>query len=331
VIQSVRIQRVGQPAHRSEILGRMSQTLKERGFFWWLNEPTLPAHSQQTAVPAQLTISSDGQIALEVEGSLCRNDEYRDWFEPRILPSSRRLVGELLESHEYVLLEGLERTDLGLLAELPQRQSFSIEQCTRRDSLFPDDYTQEGFLELLIDMDGFEDWLDLDSILVSTEYEGKGDVQVQVSYKAHEFVSPCLDGTISIKSMTTGADFLGYFATHPQRDVHFKQTYDIAFRPGKLSDLYTLRYVYTKLEEFIALLTGFYRRLNWPILVRNETPFETWNTFYFGRGTSPGESINNISFGFPSPVFVINSENYFKSGKGRVRLSEQVITYMYRR
>ena len=204
-----------------------------------------------------------------------------------------------MESHDYVLLEGLERTDLALPGDSPQRQTFSVEQCTRRNSPFLDNYRQEEFRELRVDMDGFEDWLDLDSILVSAERRQKDHVQVNVSYKEYEFVSPVLDGTMSINSMTMGADLLGYFATHPQRDVHFRQKYDLTFRPGRLSDLATLRYVYTTIEEFIALLTGFYHRLNWPILVRDEQPFETWNTFYFYRGSSSGRSINGYFFWVP--------------------------------
>src|SRR5260370_38117714 len=90
----------------------MANILEQRGFFWWLNEPDLPAHSKETSVPALLTITDDGQIALDVDGSLCRKDECREWTKPRTFPASRRIAGQLALPVEYVLIEGLRRTDL---------------------------------------------------------------------------------------------------------------------------------------------------------------------------------------------------------------------------
>jgi hypothetical protein len=54
------------------------ETLKERGFFRWVNEPDLPAKSQETSVPGLLTIRDDGQITLETDGSLSLKDEYQN-------------------------------------------------------------------------------------------------------------------------------------------------------------------------------------------------------------------------------------------------------------
>jgi hypothetical protein len=277
----------------------MANIVEQRGFFWWLNEPDTPAHSKETSIPALLTITDEGQITLDVDGSLCANDEYRDWTKPRPLPASRRVVGQLASDGGYILLEGLERTDLVLSDEQPQQQTLAAELCTRRNTPFPNNYRQEEFTELRIEMVGLEDWLELDSIIVGDEDTHDNDVQVQVSYKNHQLNYPVLGGTISIESLTTGAHFVGYCSTHPCRDAHFQQTYYIVFKPESLCDLPTLRYMYTQLEEFIALLTGFYHRLTWPILVRKEEPFETWNTMYFYRGAPSAQPINRHFFWIP--------------------------------
>jgi len=277
----------------------MANILEQRGFFWWFNEPDLPAHSKETSVPALLTITDEGQITLDVDGSLCGNDEYHDWTKPRALPSSRRIVGQLASAGEYVLLEGLERTDFSLSDESPQQQTLTAELCTRRDSPFPTNYNQENFLELRIEMTGLEDWLELDSILVGPECTHDATVQVQVSYKEHKLNYPALGGTISIESITTGADVLSYFSTHPRRDAHFQQTYYLIFRPEALSDLSALRYTYIKLEEFISLLLGSYQRLTWPILVCKEESFDTWNTLYFYKGAPSAQPINRHFFWVP--------------------------------
>ncbi len=113
----------------------MVEIVKERGFFWWFNEPNLPANSEGTSVPALLTITDDGQITLDADGALCLNDEYQDWFKPRTFPESRRIAGRLASSGKYVLLEGLERTDISFPDESPQQQQFGAQLCVRRDSL----------------------------------------------------------------------------------------------------------------------------------------------------------------------------------------------------
>ena len=271
----------------------MADILEERGFFWWLNGPNLPVHSKETSLSALLTITDEGQITLDVDGSLCGKDEYRDWTERRIFPASKRIVGRLASPGEYVLLEGLERTDFSVSDESVRQQRFTAELCTRRNSPFSSNYGQEEFLELRIEMTGLEDWLELDSVLVGPEYTDGDAVQVQVSYKNYQLDYPTLGGTVSIESVTTGADFLSFFSTHPRRDVQFQQSYYLVFRSEAPSDLSALRHTYNKLEEFFALLLGSYHRFTWPIFVRKEEPFDTWNTLYFYRGAPSAQQVNH--------------------------------------
>jgi hypothetical protein len=197
----------------------MANVLEERGLFWWFNEPDRQSHSKETSLPGLLTITDEGQITLHVDGALCGKDEYRNWTEPRTFPASRSISGQLASPGEYILLEGLERTDFSVSDESPQQQEFAAQLCTRRDSSFLDDYSQEDFLELRIEMTGLEDWLELDSILVGPAYTENDAVQVRVSYKEHQFNFPTLGGTISIESITTGAlrlIFAGFFGIVPK-------------------------------------------------------------------------------------------------------------------
>ena len=277
----------------------MAEILRDRGFFWWFNEPDFPANSKETSVPALLTIAEDGQITLDADGSLCLKDEYQNWAKPRTLPESRRIAGRLASNGEYVLLEGLERTDYSLSDESPQQQQFGAQMCARRDSLFPETYGRDNFIELRIELTGFEDWLGLESIVVDREYSESGEVQVRVSYKEWEFKYPTLGGSISIESVTTGAPFLGLGSKYPTRDAQFRQHYYLVFRPDSLSDISNLRYTYTKLEELLALLVGTYSRLAWPILVSKEEPFDAWNTLHFYRGTPSDHPINRYSIWVP--------------------------------
>src|SRR5271168_3869844 len=102
----------------------MTEILKERGFFWWFNEPYRPANSKETSVPALLTIADDGQISLETDGALCSSDECSNWGKDRTFTESNRIAGWLASSGKYVLLAGLERTDFSFADESPQQQKF---------------------------------------------------------------------------------------------------------------------------------------------------------------------------------------------------------------
>src|SRR5437879_555286 len=115
----------------------MANILEQRGFFWWFNEPNLPAHSKETSIPGLLTVTDDGQTTLQTDGPLCGNDEHADWLKPRSFPSSRRIVGLLATPGDYVLLEGLERIDFSSSDEAPQMQEFTVESCTKRQFAFP--------------------------------------------------------------------------------------------------------------------------------------------------------------------------------------------------
>jgi hypothetical protein len=275
----------------------MTEILRERGFFWWFNEPNLSANSKETSVPALLTVTDDGQITLETDGALCSVDEHRDWSKPGTFPESKRIAGRLASRGEHVLLEGLERTDFSFIHELPQQQEFSAQLCVRRDAPFPETYEHENFVELRVELTGFEDWLELESIVVDREYSEGNEVRVRLSYKEWQLKYATSGGSVSIESITTGA--LPFGSKHPTRDAQFRQHYYLIFRPDSPTDVSTLRYTYTKLEELLALLIGSYNRLSWPILVSKEEPFDAWNTLHFYRGAPSAHPINRYSIWVP--------------------------------
>src|SRR6185437_4110948 len=288
----------------------MADVLKERGFFWWFNEPGRPSSSKETSIPALLTVADDGQITLETDGALCFDDEHADWFKPRVFPSSERIVGLLASNGKYVLLEGLERTDFSFRDESLQQQKFSAQLCRHRDTLFPDIYSQRNFDELRIELNGFEDWLELDSIVVGYGYPENEETHVQVSYKEQAFSYPTLGGKISIESITTGGHIPG-LGSHPTRDAQFKQHYYLIFRPDIPGDVSSLRNTYTRLEELLALFIGSYNRLPWPILVSKEEPCDSWDVVYFYRG-APSAPINRYSIWVSFPRIKDTFGNLFR-------------------
>lgn len=272
----------------------MAEVIKKRGFFWWFNEPEAPTNSQETSVPGLLTITEGGQIDLETDGALCQKDEYQDWSKPQTLPEQRRIVGRLPSSGKYVLLEGLERTDFSLPDETPQQQRFNAQLCVQRGTPFPVNYGRDGFIELRIELTGFEDWLGLESIVVDRENSEGNEVHVRVSYKEWQLEYPTPGGILSIDSITTGAPIFTIWK-HPAAEAQFRQYYYLVFRPDRPRDVNSLRYTYTKLEELLALLIGKYIRFAPPILVSKEDPCDAWNTFYFYRDAQSSRPVKRYS------------------------------------
>jgi hypothetical protein len=270
----------------------MANILEQRGLFWWFNESDLPARSKEAAVPGLLTITDDGRTTLQTDGPLCGNDEHTDWTKPRSFPPSRRIAGLLDTPGDYVLLEDLERTDFSFSDEAPQSQEFTAEYCTKRQFAFPNDYEQGQFTELRVEMTGLEEWLDLDSIVVSgQDADDDNTVRVQVSYKEHRISFPVLGGMLLVESLTTGSS-LFRLTDHPRRSAEFKQYLYIIFRPDTPANRQQMQYTFTKIEELLALLLGTYYRLVWPTFVRKEEPFDSWVTIYSQRNAPTSRPLN---------------------------------------
>jgi hypothetical protein len=264
----------------------LANAIEQRGFFWWFNEPARPANSKQSSVPGLLTVTQTGQVTLDLDGALAEDGEHADWSKPRSFGRSR-IVGLLDTPGDYALLEGLERTDFSIAGDdSPKKQSFSANMCTRREFPFPDDYEQEGFIELRIDLKGLEEWLNLDSIVVETDYGYEDGARKTVTYTNHDISFPIPGGTISIESLTTGGDFLFFGRDRAVRDVKFEQHFCIHYRPDEPSDLSHLQYVFAKVEEFMALLLGLYFRFERPTFIRKEEPLDGWMTIY-SHGPAP--------------------------------------------
>ena len=274
----------------------MANAIEQRGFFWWFNEPTRQANSKQSSVPGLLTVTQTGQVTFDVDGALAEDGEHADWSRPRSFGSSR-IVGLLDTPGDYVLLEGVERTDFSLAGEdSPKKQSFSAKTCTRRGFPFPDDYEQHGFIELRIDMKGLEEWLNLDSIVIETDYGYEDGERRTVTYTDHKIGFAIPGGTIAIESLTTGGNFFFYGHDRPVRDVTFEQSFYICYRPNEPSGLSHLQYVFTKIEEFIALMLGSYFRFERPTFIRKEEPFDGLMTVYSHGPAPTSETPNRYQF-----------------------------------
>jgi hypothetical protein len=297
-------------------------TLQERGFFWWFEEHGTVANSKPPSVPGLLTISDEGSISLETEGALSEEMVRPDWREPWII--SGRVTGQLASSSKWILLDELERTDFPVPPDSPQKQSFSAKICIQRDSEFPVKTCQEEAIALRIEMEGFEDWLRLGSILVERDYDtDEGVRRAELSYTEHEIQSETTEGVLSVESITTGLPFY-FLGKHPESDLRIKQNFYLVFTPKHADSWVSLRYTFTLLEDFLALLLGSHNRLSWPIVISKEDSVDAWNSIYFDRGIPPTREINPYSIWIPfheiakriGPLFSAWQSGHQKYGPG---------------
>ena len=275
----------------------MANVIEERGLFWWFKQADGQTNTKETSVSGALTITEEGHITLVLDGSLwyAQPPDPLPWGEPRPLPPHKWVTGLLASAGEigqnggHVLLCRLERTELPLEGE-PQSYAASI--CITSDSPFSDGFDLANFDQLRIELLGLEDWLNLDSIHVEFEAIREDDVEVTVRYKNHRFLYDKPDASISIESLTLGAPFFS-FSDLPQRAASFRQTYYLIYTTSATSTFDSLRYTFSQIEEFFALLLGSYFRLDWPTMVQRRDEFEPWYRTYYLRGRPSEFKVNH--------------------------------------
>jgi ApeA N-terminal domain 1 len=270
----------------------MATVLKQRGFFWWLNESRGGTNSKETSVPGLLTISEEGHVQLDLDGALWYEDPSRMRFgQPQVVPKGKLITGRLSESadgHHHVVLYKLHRTDFAIaIDEGPHPESYEAELCFATDSPYDVDFSFDSFNQLRVELVGLEEWLNLDSILQRTGGCNDGDVEIRVTYRDREFAFGSEDGTIAIVSRTLGTDVLQLQPDVPVRLLTFKQGFFLTYTPGSNAVADSLLENFLRLEELLSLLLGSYFRLDWPTLIRRGDSFSSWYRVYSYRGTVP--------------------------------------------
>lgn len=287
----------------------MANIVEQRGVFWWLNAPNGKTNSQETAVPGLLTISAEGHIKLSLYGALwfAEHPAAPRWGESRPLARGTRITGRLRSDDAdevHALLDGLERTDFSIVDEMTRPQDYDAKICVTNSSSFSADFNFNDFHHLQVELIGLEEWLNLNSIQTETVDNIEGEVEVRVNYKNHKFPYDIPSGKLSLESITSGASLFGF----PRGSVTFAQTNWLTWTPTSGSDLDSLRYDFTRIEEFFALLLGAYFQLDWPRLVKIGNDGELWYRLYFFRGSVPEFK--------PNPYFLWASFNDLRESFG---------------
>ncbi len=289
----------------------MANALDRRGIFWWFQATNKQTSSLETGIPGHLTISEEGHIRLQLDGPLWFEDPKPSlrWDSSRWLSDECKIAGQLIdEDKPYVLLLRLFRTDFSLAADKPIRQSYEADQCLATDTTFPQNFDLERFQALRIDLAGLEEWLQLDSIQVESEFPSGDRTEAKVSYKNHKFTYETPTASVIVENLILGMP-LFFLSNGAMREINIHQTNWLIYRPKALSIMTHLDTAFVRMEEFIALLLGRYFRLDWPYFVCTNDNIESWYRFYSLRGAR-GEQLSWSIFlwtSFPSLQDVFGS------------------------
>lgn len=265
----------------------MGNVVDERGVFWWFQEAHGNTASLEASVPGRLTISEEGHIQLQLDGSLWLEnpDAGSPWETSRWLPTEKQITGRLGDygGSGYVLLLHLLRTDFSFEYDKPIRQSYEAALCFKNTAPFPDDFNLSNFHEMRIQLKGLKEWLQLSSIHTDFDFRDKEHSEFKVSHKDYNFEYDIPDAKMCIENQVLGLPVFK-LSDRPQSKVKIREINWIIYKPSEQSTLNELRSAFLRIEELISLLVGQYFRLDWPYFTFAKGEFEDWCQLYSFRG-----------------------------------------------
>jgi hypothetical protein len=252
---------------------------EERGAFWWHDEPIPQGHSAPaSAVAGQLFVNDEGRSRLELDGNLSRstkNSPKPVGFDP--LPEGTAIRGIIKDKNQHVHLSALHRS--GFNFSIMSHETFRADNCIIGDKPFPagDAFSQLRSLE--IDLTGFEEWLNLQSIA----FTGKRS-SITVKYKKpRDLVYPLNDGKLSIR----------YYVNRPfnrKSRIHALTLNELAALHYGFSARRTLEDAkdpYRLLEEWLILMTNSEHGLDWPEITVKSKDLRYKLYFWRRRNSAP--------------------------------------------
>jgi hypothetical protein len=162
---------------------------RERGLFWWAHEPMPSQHqAPESAVIGELTITPEGRIKLDLDGTLHREPHepfHTDGEAEYLALRARRIFGVLRESGRRVLLLDLWNGPARHSSYTFSVEGFGAAQCLIGDQRFDGTVKEPKFSRIEADLKGFEEWLWSNALKVKrgkTVFMAKYRRPTQVSY-----------------------------------------------------------------------------------------------------------------------------------------------------
>jgi ApeA N-terminal domain 1/Apea-like HEPN len=237
--------------------------LEERGLFWWADAPVPEKQfAPDSCLAGLLTIDDDGQTRLELDGYFPSKHGPMTPMMRYGQAIAKDIQGLLKTSSKRVLLTGLTGNGGSFSTNSMSYERYIAGQCLVADGLakLP---AALAFKELIVPLAGFEEWLRLAAIKVTSSKR-----MVTVKYKRPtDAVYPTADGKLSIHFESATDSSGAVFGT----TLSLKETAAATLGFKKPLALKDIIVQYQLLEDLLLLLTGSDHTLDWPWVAAGRT------------------------------------------------------------
>ena len=237
--------------------------LEERGLFWWADEPVPETQfAPDSCLAGLLTISDDGQTRLELDGYFPSKHGPMTPMARSGQAVEKNIQGLLRTSNKSVLLTGLTGNGGQSSTNGMSYERYIAQQCLVANG-FAKLPAALAFKELIVPLVGFEQWLRLAAIKVTSSKR-----MVTAKYRRPKnAVYPTVDGKLSIHFESAMDSSGAVFGTA----LSLKETAGAKLgfkKPFVLKDIIAQ---YQLLEDLLLLLTGSDHTLDWPWVAAGRT------------------------------------------------------------
>ena len=269
-------------------MGKSSDVIFESsGYFWWVGEETPEGRfAPRSAMPGTLTILDNGMTRLVVTGSLIQSNFLQlDRSTQLQLDTDldalkeRSIAGKVYDDRQCVYLRQIAYRGASRTIDHKTSENFEAAICLVGNA--PTIRNPESFVfsRLSIELTDQEGWLRNDAMVVDVAKADEKSQSQRVSYTAEQRDYDFEEGAISLRT-DIHCDACEGIAI---RKIDFEQHDWIDYSPSFPQSPEQLKQEFGHIEEYLALLSGSYYALHWPLISSANGDAVDSYTLYFLR------------------------------------------------
>lgn len=257
-----------------------SPIVDEQGYFWWADADIPAGHfAPKEHVGGRLVIAADGTTRLELDGLLPSELHLFQRLFPRdeTVRVPRAIRGLLKRSGDHVLLLDAVGNGGSFSTNRFSYERYLATICLVGRSPFSALKRELRFSLIEIDLEGFEQWLQLGNIKL--ENSRRSVTAKNANQKKSEFLTNIGKITLNYRTESTANDSMWTY------EVKLKEIATLSFRPEKACNGEDMRNFFSSLQDLMIVLTDAEQALQWPD-VRVSRTKKNYRMYFFRRATA---------------------------------------------
>lgn len=270
--------------------------LDEHGRFWWHYEPVPEGHyAPENSVTGTIQIDDSGRTTLDLHGAIGNPPQASEGAGSNQISERASIQGRLTGTGRHALLTGLSRATMKF-ASYGMYEGYRAEYCLIGDAAIPSEMQDINIDRIAVELNGYDEWLDLESIDYSRTATG-----FSANYQKPDDIAYELDdGGLTVKY-----ELYAPFGASHLRKMEAREVVSFVY---SLTTPFSIRQAiqrYQLMQDFLILLTNSNRTLDLPTV--GLASVEGEYTLHFQRNKSddkgPGLFEGWIDFPKLKPVF----------------------------